>query len=131
MFMINFDAESRTIDVSTMLERPFAYETSHWKFGEKRRNGKSHETNGFSACLPDADSWSEAVSLMKGFWKSHEGLLSQLASAGAQKEFRLGVFVGSEKSFAPSLSFPVELMSELSALGIAVTVSCYPTNDET
>src|SRR5688572_31628015 len=103
---------------------------SVWRKGEPRRSGSTHADSGFNLALPQADSWVTALSYLRDFIKVHAGLLKDLQSLGVGAELDIGIAVGEERSYAPSITVPNDVLTELSALGLTLMVSAYPTSDD-
>lgn len=100
-------------------------ETGRIKF-KKRKNIKS----GFNACIADLEHTND---LMK---EVHEFLLKCMAhnisfmSSEIEAELDIGIGVGSNDQFAPSLGVQLEDMQLLVRLGLELRVSTYPCSDD-
>ncbi len=101
-----------------------------WRAGEASRTGQLIEDSGFNLSLPDFDSWAQALPFVHSFLREQKELFRELAERKLSMELDIGVTVGEEKSFAPSLAFPIEFLSDLTSYGVMLTVSAYPASDE-
>ncbi len=122
---------SRDLPVDDYLHRSRLEVTNIWRNGEASRNGRVNESSGFNLSFPDEPSWSKSLAAVRGHLQSEAVLLRDLRDVNAEMELDIGVTVGEEQSYAPSLEFPSEFLADLASLGISLTVSAYPTNDET
>jgi hypothetical protein len=113
-----------------LAERDLAI-NSVWHKGETSLRGRLLDESGFNLALPDAESWVEALPLVHSFLQSERDLFRDLSELNVEMELDIGVTVGEEKSFAPSLQFPIDFLAELISCGIYLNVSAYPTSDET
>lgn len=102
-----------------------------WRKGEISRKGRPLDESGFNLSLPDFDSWVQALPLVHSFLLNQKELFRELVSLNLSMVMDIGVTVGEEKSFAPSLEFPVKFLSDLASYGVILNVSAYPTSDET
>jgi hypothetical protein len=102
-----------------------------WHKGEPRRAGRTHEDSGFNLHLPDAESWIAALPTVQAFLESERQTFDSLRSLGVEAVLDIGVTVGEEKSYAPSIEFPRDFLAQLVALGMKLNVSAYPTSEQT
>ena len=96
------------------------------KFGK----GRTHTTTGFAFSLPDAESWATGLPLVMSMLRENHELFQTVAAMGLKAELSIGVTVGEKASFAPSLDFSLELISELHDAKVAMEINSYPTSDE-
>ena len=96
------------------------------KFGK----GRTHTTTGFAFSLPDAESWATGLPLVMSMLRENHELFQTIAAMGLKAELSIGVTVGEKASFAPSLDFSLELISELHDAKVAMEINSYPTSDE-
>jgi hypothetical protein len=101
-----------------------------WRKGEPMRGGHVFEDSGFNISLPDAESWAMALPAVRAFLESERTLLEHLHALALQSVLDVGVSVGEERSYAPSLEFPHDVLAQLAAHGVSLCVSAYPTSDE-
>lgn len=103
-----------------------------WQRGDPLTLGKgrTHTTTGLAFSLPDAESWVTGLPLVRSTLQRNRELFQTVAALGLKTELSIGVTVGEETSFAPSLDFPLELISELHAAKVALEINSYPTSDE-
>ena len=118
-FPVDTFLSERQLEVSTV-----------WRRGEPTRTGRPHEDSGFNIAQPDADSWVIALPVVRAFLESQSELLDDLHTHGVEVILDLGVTAGEEKSYAPSLDFPPDLLAQFAARGVTLCVSAYPTSDE-
>jgi hypothetical protein len=105
---------------------------SIWHCGDPFASGRGrvHKDTGFAFSLPDADSWVAALPLIRGMLQQYLELFQAVAAMGLKSELSIGVAVGEDESFAPSLDIPLELISVLHAAKVALVITAYPTSDE-
>ena len=103
---------------------------SLWLKGDARHSGKVHEDSGFGFSLPDAETTVAALPLIEAFLESNGSLLSALQHLGTSCNLHLGVTVGEQRSFAPTLEFAPALLSRLAQRNISLSITGYPTSDE-
>lgn len=103
--------------------------TAIWRQGEMSKRGKVFDDSGFNLSLPDFDSWKQALPFVQSFFQVQAQLFHELSDMNLRAALDIGVTVGDEESFAPSLEFPVEFLAALASLGIVLNVSAYPTSD--
>lgn len=102
--------------------------SSVWHKGELRRMGLIHEDSGYSIEFEDAESWVTALPSVQTFLEREKHVLEAAAKQfDVEMTLDIGVTVGEENSYAPSLSFPSEFLALLGALGITLNISAYPT----
>jgi hypothetical protein len=101
-----------------------------WAEGELSPRGRPYKDSGFAIALPDADSWPEALPHLMDFIESRRDLFAALRDMNADVNLSIGVTVGSNESFAPSLDFSNQLLTEIAACDINLTITGYPTSDE-
>lgn len=122
---------ARDLQIDDYLHRSQLEVTNIWRNGEASRNGRVNESSGFNLSFPEESSWAESLAAVSAHLRSEASLLRELRDVNAEVELDIGVTVGEEQSYAPSLGFPSEFLADLASLGISLTVSAYPTNDET
>ena len=119
-FAVDTFLNGRRLDVSAV-----------WHKGQPSRRGSNHDDSGFNVSLPDAESWVAALTSVREFLESERELFDDLRSFGVRAILDIGVTVGKDRSYAPSIEIPNDVLSNLVALGVGLNVSAYPTSDET
>jgi hypothetical protein len=103
-----------------------------WNKGDEMAHGRggAHMDSGFAFSLPNQDSWSSALPVIRSMLSAQTALFNALAQQGVQTELSIGVTVGEKTSFAPSLEFPVELLASLHAATVGLMLTAYPASNE-
>lgn len=104
---------------------------SEWERGEKTRIGRVHAASGFSVTVVDAPTpreLKEAVVAFAGLC-AERGIAFQ--SKGLVAELSLGFTVGDSVQFVAGLEFSPTELGALCASGIGLSITSYPTSDET
>jgi hypothetical protein len=103
-----------------------------WKHGEpmKHGSGRTYKDSGIALSLPDHPNWVEAMPEVASLLNANLPLFARVAAMGMASELSVGVTVGSDESFAPSLDFPTTFLAALQEASINLQVTCYPTSDE-
>jgi hypothetical protein len=73
---------------------------------------------GFNISLADAESWPAALQTVRKFLQSKRDLFDDLALFSVRIVLDIGVTVGEDKSYAPSIGIPKDVLSQLAALGV-------------
>jgi hypothetical protein len=105
---------------------------SVWHRGDPFKTGKGleHSDTGLAFSLPDAESRITGLPLVRSMLQQRLELFRTVAAMGMKSELSIGVTVGEEASFAPSLDFPLELIAELHIANVALEINAYPTSNE-
>lgn len=119
-FAVDDFLESRNLEVDAV-----------WRKGDVTFRGRVMDDSGFNLSLPDAESWVQALPSVHSFLRAERELFRELLGQNVKMELDIGVTVGEEKSFAPSLQFPADFLTDLVSAGVTLNVSAYPTSDET
>ena len=130
MVFIQFTAHGADFAAQEFLSEHSLHGASLWQKGDPRRSGKVHEDSGLGFSLPDAETTVAAPPLVEAFLESNGRLLSALQHLGAACNLHLGVTVGEQSSFAPTLEFSPELLNRLAQRNISLSITGYPTSDE-
>jgi hypothetical protein len=103
-----------------------------WRKGDvfQSGHGRTHKDFGFSFSLPNEDSWPAALPVIRSMLAKHSALFSAVAAMSLLSELSVGVTVGENASFAPSLDIPLDFLSELLEAKLLLTITAYPTSDE-
>ena len=104
--------------------------SSIWRKGDDRPSGGKYEHAGFDIGFPDAASWVVGLPVIRAFLDSNAAPLEKLRLLGVCVDLDIGVTVGEERSFAPTLEFPQGFLTLLVTLGVNLNVAAYPTSDE-
>lgn len=83
-----------------------------------------------SLSLFDTGTAEEAISAACEFLQRNSAKLSELTQPGGESEFDFAELVGTEGSFAPSITFDSILLEESVKARVELRVSCYPASDE-
>lgn len=104
-----------------------------WRQGDalKYGRGRVHDDSGFSTSLPEQPSWSAAQNEIRALLNRLAPVLSSLAARPVIIELSIGLTVGSSDAYVSSITLPFDLLAELAAAKINVSVSGYPSSDET
>lgn len=130
MVFIQFTASGAGFAVQEFLSENSLHGASLWLKGDARRSGKVHDDSGFGFSLPDAETTVAAPSLVEAFLESNGSLLSALQHLGIACNLHLGVTVGEQSSFAPTLEFAPAFLDRLAQRNISLSITGYPTSDE-
>ena len=104
-------------------------DASVWRAGDARRRG-NYKDSGFSLSLPEHESWASAKTAIRDLLCAQKHALDAAAVLDLSVELSIGVTVGEENSYAPTLDFEPELLAALHAARVALSVTAYPTSDE-
>ena len=120
-------SDSEVIALRTALSIPIDVE---WKQGEHKSNNTKHEKSGFNACIADVE---YTIDLKK---RIHEFLSEcklhgiSFKTSGIEAEIDIGIGVGLNEQFAPSICMSIEDMQLIVELGLEFRVSAYPCSDD-
>ena len=103
---------------------------SVWLRGETGILGCAHGASSVSIGLPDTSSRKELCTVLLSFLSASEPWLIELRKLCDKRELNIGIMVGSEHSYAPSVEFPVDLLSIFVRCGVSVRVSGYPCSED-
>ena len=130
MVFIQFTARGPFFGSGEFAAKHSLNSASIWQKGQAHRFGRVHEDAGFGLSLPDAETPIAAIPLIEAFVEENAHWLSELRQQGASASLNLGVTVGEEQSFAPTIEFSTALLHRLANTGISLAVTGYPTSDE-
>jgi len=101
-----------------------------WKKGDKRRSGASHEASGFSLTVADTQNPLDLLEMIRKFIGKLKESRITIIGSGLKADLMIGISVGDTEQFVASIDLtPSELLA-LGELGIAFSVTAYPTSDE-
>jgi hypothetical protein len=101
-----------------------------YRKGETRRNGQVHTKSGFAFSFPETSSWAQSLPIVFAHLHAEADLYREFRQLRAEVELDIGITVGEEGSFAPTLMFPNDFLSELALLGMDLNISAYPASLE-
>jgi hypothetical protein len=131
MVFIVIRITGKDLVIDTFLSRSGLGVSSIWRKGETARTGRVNDDSGFTLAFPEGESWAHSLPTVRAHFQAEAALFRELRSRNAEVELDIGVTVGEDQSFAPSLAFPTEFMAELVSLGVSLKVSAYPTSNTT
>jgi len=103
---------------------------SRVKAGEPRRGGRIHETSGLSISIADAANPVAMLNAIREFLATCQSIGHNVFGGGVQAELAIGMTVGDSIQFIASVDFSSSELRELGMLGIALSITAYPTSDE-
>lgn len=103
---------------------------SRWTLGEKRRSGRVHSRSGFSSTLADEQTPRELMEVVRSWLVRYGTDRPSFKDTGLKAELSVGFTVGESKQFVAGVEFSPAELGLMSALGISLTVTAYPTSDE-
>lgn len=99
-----------------------------WKAGDVGRCSRVHDDAGFVLAISRSSSKQELVESLWRFVEEGDGLLADLAAAGARVLVDIGLMV---YAMSPrGVTFEPDLLARLGARGVALEVSGYPCSDD-
>lgn len=103
---------------------------SFWLRGQPRHPGRpAPKTSGFRLPLPEAETSSAVMLLIRTFLKDNEHWLEALVGQGASREFDIGMTVGREGAFTASVTFDPSFLREMADYQVGLVCSAYPAGD--
>jgi len=127
---IQFTASGYSFAAGEFAAKHSLSSASLWQKGQAHRFGRVHNDAGFGLSLPDVETPIAAFPLIEAFVEENTHWLSELRQQGSSASLRLGVTVGEEQSFAPTIEFSTALLHRLASTGISLAVTGYPASDE-
>lgn len=128
MVFIVFSAYGPEFSANDFVKEHGPKDSSVWSKGQPRRAGKLYEDAGFSLILDEAET-NESVLSIQTFLKNNQGWLAALRKQPVERLFHLGVTVGEERSYAPTLEFDLSFLKELADEQINLNITAYPASD--
>jgi hypothetical protein len=132
MIFILLRVSGQAFEPNEIVER-FQVPNCHtWCKGDAFQSGRgrTHEDFGFSFSLPNESSWPAALPVIRSMLAKFSALFSAVAAMNLLSELSVGITVGDNASFAPSLDIPLDFMTELLEAKLHLTITAYPTSDE-
>ncbi|MGZ8252139.1 MAG: hypothetical protein ACXW1P_06870 [Methylophilaceae bacterium] len=100
-----------------------------WKKGEKRKH-KVYESSGLNSTIADTKTPRELVKAVIDFANICKAKNISLATSCISTELDIGIGVGYSEQFIASIIFLPSELNLLSSVGIALSITAYPTSDE-
>ena len=130
MSLAMLNAGGPDFDVDAFLQsHPGVPCSSVWHRGEVGRRGRVNDESGFCAEVVEFEDRDELVEAVGRFLEPRSRFFADLAAHGASSRIHIGLYVGSEKSFAPSILFPPAVLQLLAERSVHLVVSGYPVSD--
>jgi hypothetical protein len=129
MVIILFSAFGSDFSPSEFVLKHGIKNASIWSKGHQRRSGNVNEDSGFSISFEEAKTTSQSIEIMTLFLKTEEDWIDSLQELDVNLQLHLGVFVGSNQSFAPCFEFDIPFLTLLAEHKINLHISAYPTSD--
>lgn len=107
---------------------PFEVEAS-WKKGQAMRRG-SALSSGFNATVADTENPKQLIKVVREFLAECEKRGIQFSTTHLTTELSIGIAVGDSTQFVASVDFTPTDLKVLATLGIALSITAYPTSDE-
>ncbi len=101
-----------------------------WKKGEPKRRGGHHSSAGFNATIADASNPDEMIVAIRNFSAMCKEQGVSFVRPSLSAELSVGVTVGDSDQFVASVALSASDILLLGTLGIALSVTAYPTSDE-
>jgi hypothetical protein len=108
---------------------PFAVDGG-WSKGDPMRSGGVRELSGFSGTVADCATPAELVEALSAFLASCVSLGIVLSGEGLKARLSIGVAVGDSQQFVACIDLSREVLLALTALGVSLSFTAYPTSDE-
>ncbi len=120
-------SDSEVIALRTALSIPI---DADWKQGEYKSRNKKHEKSGFNACIADVEYTIDLSKRIHEFLSECKIQSISFKSSDIEAEIDIGIGVGLNEQFAPSICVPQEDMKLIVELGLEFRVSAYPCSDD-
>jgi hypothetical protein len=131
MIFVLFNAFGDNFDPVAFVKKFSIVEANLFKKGAPMSfGGKVHKQSGLSITLENSSSSDEAVREIENFINSNKEWLSSLAEQTVESAFNIGITVGGNDAFSPSLDFGVDFLALISSLRLRLNICCYPTSDQ-
>ncbi len=99
-----------------------------WKEGESGRDGKKYLSSGLMIEIAETSKPSTMIEEIRKFVTRCDTL--GLSFNNVRAQISVGVTVGDSKQYMANFEFNEDDLKTLGKLGLALSVSCYPTSDE-
>jgi hypothetical protein len=103
---------------------------SRIKAGDPRRGGGVHLTSGLSISIADAASPGAMLKQIRAFLAMCQKAGPTQFTNGVEAELSIGVTVGDSIQYIASVDFSSTELLEIATLGLALSITAYPTSDE-
>lgn len=100
-----------------------------WKKGEMGRR-KIYETSGLNSTIADTETPRQLTEAVIEFASQCKSKNIMLSSSNISTELDIGIGVGYSEQFIASVSFSPSELQLLSSIGIVLSITAYPTSDE-
>lgn len=100
-----------------------------WKKGEMGRRG-IYEISGLNSTIADTKTPRQLTEAIIDFANQCKSKNINLSSSTISTELDIGIGVGYSEQFIASVSFSPSELELLSAIGIELSITAYPTSDE-
>lgn len=100
-----------------------------WKEGEAMRRGV-HRASGLNTTVADTENPKQLVEAVRMFLAECKNRRIEFSNPNLTAELSIGITVGDSVQFVASVDFTTYDLEALAALGIALSVTAYPTSDE-
>jgi len=107
---------------------PLEIEAS-WKQGQAMRRGTA-SSSGFNATVADSENPKQLVNAVREFLTECGKRGVTFSTTHLTTELSIGIAVGDSTQFIASVDFSPSDLKALATLGIALSVTAYPTSDE-
>ncbi len=111
--------------LDTLRRKPDA----EWKAGELRRRGGKYEESGFTLTIADVTTPHDMVIAVRQFLTECNEQAVFFSAQGLTAELSVGVTVGDTAQFVASIELTSGDLSMIGRLGLALSVTAYPTSD--
>ena len=122
--------EGRSYALNSLLGMLRRKPDAEWKAGELRRRGGNYEDSGFTLTIADATTPHDMVIAVRQFLTECNGQAVFFSAQGLTAELSVGVTVGDTAQFVASIELTSGDLSMMGRLGLALSVTAYPTSDE-
>lgn len=100
-----------------------------WKKGEMSRQDV-HEISGLNSTIADTETPRQLTEAIIDFANQCKSKNISLSSSNISTELDIGIGVGYSEQFIASVSFTPDELQLLSSIGIELSITAYPTSDE-
>ncbi|MBM7117022.1 hypothetical protein [Archangium primigenium] len=112
------------------LKRKLEAEDDVWSRGDPVGTKRQRVDGGFSLTIFDEDTTEGAVAEARRVLLALEPVRAALEGQEVQSVLRIGLYVGTQKSFVPVLNLSREDLQFFAQAGVSVTVLGYPTSED-
>jgi hypothetical protein len=105
--------------------------SSRFSAGDPRRRGGVHATSGLNASIADAASPGAMTGQVRAFLAECLKHGPTLIANGVDAELSVGISVGDSIQYVASVELSPIDIRDLATVGVALSITAYPTSDET